>query len=133
MLPQKGANPERQEKPHPHQAILDPTGKFFLVPDLGFDRVHVFSVDPATLKYTEQAPLLAPAGSGPRHAVFVNDSPKTRFYVITELSNQILGFNVTYKPDGTLGFEQIYVSGTHGLNETVPAGAAGGEIAISVS
>ncbi|KAK3318548.1 YkgB protein [Apodospora peruviana] len=130
VLPQKGPNPDRQEKPHPHQAILDPTGKFLLVPDLGFDRVHVFSLDQVTLKQTELAPLLSPPGSGPRHGVFVKAGEKTLFYVITELSNQIIGYSVTYKADNTLGFTQVYISGTHGP-EPVPAGAAGGEIALS--
>lgn len=133
VLPEPGPKPDRQEKPHPHQAILDPTGKFLLVPDLGFDRVHIFLVDQATLRHTEQAPLLAPPGSGPRHGVFVRAGPKTLFYVIAELSNQIFGYNVTYKDEETLGFEQIWTSTTHGLDYTVPAGASGGEIAVSVS
>ncbi|KAM7217566.1 Lactonase, 7-bladed beta-propeller domain containing protein [Rhypophila decipiens] len=128
---QKDRNSARQKSPHPHQAILDPTGQFVLVPDLGLDRVHVFAVDRNNLKYTEQYPLLINPGSGPRHGVFVVAGTKILFYVIAEISNQIFGYDVLYMADGTLIFEQVWTSSTHGLNGTVPAGATGGEIAVS--
>jgi 6-phosphogluconolactonase (cycloisomerase 2 family) len=56
-----GTNPSRQDAPHPHEVILDPTGSFIVVPDLGADLVRVFSVDPKTSLLTETNPFLAPA------------------------------------------------------------------------
>lgn len=47
-LSEPGPDPGRQEAPHPHEAILDPTGKYILVPDLGADLVRVFSFDEKT-------------------------------------------------------------------------------------
>lgn len=105
-----------------------------LVPDLGFDRIHVFSVDQTTLRYTEQDPLIVVPGSGPRHGVFVKPDPETTlFYVIAEIANQIYGYNVTYKDDNTLDFVQIVSSTTHGSDYMFPPGTSGGEIAVSVS
>jgi 6-phosphogluconolactonase (cycloisomerase 2 family) len=49
-LAKPGPNPARQEAPHPHEALLDPTGKYILVPDLGADLVRVFCYDEKTYK-----------------------------------------------------------------------------------
>lgn len=47
-LAEPGPNPTRQDAPHPHEALLDPTGKYILVPDLGADLVRIFSYDAET-------------------------------------------------------------------------------------
>lgn len=65
-----GPNAARQDAPHEHEAILDPTGQYVLVPDLGADLVRVFSWDQTTLKLKQLDPLHATPGSGPRHAAF---------------------------------------------------------------
>lgn len=130
-----GPNPERQDAPHPHQALLDPTGQYLLVPDLGSDVVRLYSVDEAGLSFTELEPLAAVPGSGPRHGAFlVTDDGTTYFYLVGELSNTVTGFEVTYNDESTLEFTEVYVSSTHGLNETVPNNqTTAAEIAISVS
>ncbi|KAK0715709.1 Lactonase, 7-bladed beta-propeller-domain-containing protein [Lasiosphaeris hirsuta] len=136
-LPHKGVNTDRQEAPHPHQAILDPTGAFLVVPDLGSDLVRIFAIDKSTLKYTEVAPLVSAAGSGPRHAVFVKGKAKTFLYVVHELSNTLVGYETTYTADNSLGvkslaFSQFWSSNTHGDNTTtIPDGTAAAEILLS--
>ena len=89
-----GSGPNRrQASAHAHNAVLDPSGHYVLVPDLGADRVFVYRFDPAThalsaANDTSEHAFVAPAGSGPRHLVFSRDG---RFaYVITELSAQML-------------------------------------------
>ncbi len=57
-LEKAGTVPDRQDKPYLHQAILDPTGKFLLSPDLGSDLVRIFSVQQDTLKRTISTPLV---------------------------------------------------------------------------
>ncbi len=131
-LDKPGPVADRQATPHLHEAILDPTGNYLLAPDLGSDLVRVFHADNQTLKWTTSTPLVAPAGSGPRHAAFLATKSKTFLFLVTELSNSILSYQVTYNSNNTLSFQQVYVSGTHGLNNTVPAGAAGAEAKISV-
>lgn len=129
-----GPIPDRQDAPHPHEALLDPTGQFLLVPDLGSDLIRLYSIDEGELTFTELEPLAAVPGSGPRHGVFlVTDDGTTYFYLASELANTVTGFEVTYNDDNTLDFTEVYLSSTHGLNGTVPNnGTTAAEIAISV-
>lgn len=128
-----GTNPARQDAPHPHQTILDPTGNFIIVPDLGADLVRVFHIDKTTNKLIPVTPIQAVLGTGPRHARFLVTEKATYLYVITELGNTLTGYEVTYNKNNTLGFDIVYESGTFGKNQTVPVGAAAAEIHISVS
>ncbi|VUC25327.1 unnamed protein product [Clonostachys rosea] len=129
-LEEPGANPERQEAPHPHQAILDPTGQYILVPDLGADLVRIYKTGADDLAVTAVEPLQVPAGSGPRHAAFVTAGDETYLYLVTELTNKIFGYIVTYG-EGSLSFEQVYESGTHGEGVEVPSTAAAAEILVT--
>lgn len=113
-LSEPGAVPDRQDSPHPHEAILDPTGQYILVPDLGADLVRVYSIDPETQALSEQESLSAPAGSGPRHVAFYNpygvaDEDSTTFmYLATELSSTIISYSVSYLADaGGLNFTEV--------------------------
>jgi len=105
-LSQPGPNAARQDSPHPHEALADPTGQYILVPDLGADLVRVYGIDFETLDLTELAPLKAPPGSGPRHAAFYNpynvasEGATTFFYLATELTSTIISYSVTYLPNG---------------------------------
>lgn len=75
---------------------------------------------------------MTPPGSGPRHGVFLQSGKKTFFYLLCELANTIIVYQVSYETDGMLEFAQVYVTGTHGEDGTVPRGAAAAEIIISV-
>lgn len=119
-LNQTGAVPDRQEAPHEHEAILDPTGQYVLVPDLGADMVRVFSYN-TNLQLQEVAGLQTAPGDGPRHAAFYNpygvacEQCTTFLYVANELGATVKGYAVTYKPNGQgLSFEQVYNSSTYG-------------------
>lgn len=128
----KGPNPERQEGPHPHQAVLDPTGRFLLVPDLGTDQIHVYSFDAKTLKGTAQTPVKVPGGYGPRHLAFASRGDKTFMYLMTEMANTIIGYQVKYNNSG-IQFKQLFSQGIHGKGTTNKKGAEGSEIVVSVS
>ncbi|GAB7359571.1 hypothetical protein MBLNU230_g6758t1 [Neophaeotheca triangularis] len=124
-LDEPGPNADRQDAPHEHQAILDPTGQYILVPDLAADLVRVLAIDPQTLELTPTKPLQAPPGSGPRHGVFYNpysvacESCTTFFYLVTELGSTVEGYHITYLPNrGGLAFENVYSSNTRGLFNT---------------
>jgi 6-phosphogluconolactonase (cycloisomerase 2 family) len=95
---------DRQEAPHPHQTILDPTQQFILVPDLGADLVHVFLIDQKTLKLQQKAPLKTPAGYGPRHGVFSHDkiSGSYIFYLVGELVGAVTAYTVSYEDSGPM-------------------------------
>ena len=91
---------QRQLKPHPHQVVLDPTNRYFLVPDLGADLVRVFYVNPSTLSIQARDPIPVTPGSGPRHGVFkaptALEPSMTYFYLVTELANTVAGYSVNY-------------------------------------
>ncbi|QSZ34222.1 hypothetical protein DSL72_005812 [Monilinia vaccinii-corymbosi] len=121
-----GPNAARQDKPHPHQVVLDPTEKFIVTPDLGADLVRVFSIDHKTALLTEQAPYKAPPASGPRHGAFHKaESGETYYHLVSEIANTVTSFEVTYNKGQTAGltFKQIDNHGIYG-NQTTPAGAA---------
>ncbi|KAF9876881.1 extracellular aldonolactonase [Colletotrichum karsti] len=129
-LSEPGPKPA-QNAPHPHEAILDPTGEYVLVPDLGADVVRIFSVNQDSYELTPLTPLSVAVGSGPRHARFLVVGQKTYFFVLAELGNTITTYEVTYNQDKTLAFKEVFVVGTHGPDNVVPVGAAAAEIHIS--
>ncbi|KAI9376615.1 Lactonase, 7-bladed beta-propeller-domain-containing protein [Aspergillus egyptiacus] len=113
-----GANPDRQEAPHPHQAFLDPRGKFVLVPDLGADQVRVFAIDKTNGELNACPSLEFTRGGGPRHGVFFSPAgswglsggeppAKTTLYVVGELSGEVEAFAVFYSRDGCLKLRRI--------------------------
>ncbi|KAI8679701.1 hypothetical protein NCS57_00248600 [Fusarium keratoplasticum] len=128
-LAKPGPNPSRQEAPHPHAAVVDPSGRFVLVPDLGADLIRVYLVDHAGPGLIELGPLAVAAGSGPRHIAFAVKH-KTFMYVVTELGNTIVGYEVAYGQD-SIAFEEIWKSGVHGKDKDVPEGAAASEVVVS--
>ncbi|WP_250502497.1 lactonase family protein [Caballeronia sp. AZ7_KS35] len=93
---ERGSGPgKRQMSAHAHDALVDPSGRYVLVPDLGADRVFVYRFDRATRKMWKDdanvsRDFVAPFGSGPRHIVF---GANGRFaYLITELSADVMVF-----------------------------------------
>ncbi|GAB1727157.1 hypothetical protein NU195Hw_g8072t1 [Hortaea werneckii] len=136
-LDEPGAVPDRQDAPHEHEAITDPTGKYIVVPDLGADLVRIFCWDDETLKLKELDPLEAAPGTGPRHAVFWNpygvacEECTTYFYLVGELDSTITAFSVEYLPNGGgLNFTQVFNSTTYGLL-SLPEGNAPAEIQVT--
>ena len=142
VLATPGPNPIRQEMCHPHQVVLDPTGKFIICPDLGADMIRTFRIDQIN-GMLEECPAFAVApGAGPRHAIFVG-SPGAQaasviarsvvMYVVFELTNTVTSYEAAYPPDGGYPrFQAIETSSTFG-NNPVPAGAAAAEISLVVS
>lgn len=138
-LSQPGPDASRQEAPHEHEAILDPTGQYIVVPDLGADLVRVFSWSTSNLQLTELTPLQATPGSGPRHAAFWNpygvacEGCTTYLYVGNELASTVTGYAVTYEPNnGGLSFQEVYNSSTYGYL-AAPKSNAPSEVIVSVS
>ena len=95
----------RQDDSHPHSAIFSPDEKYVYVPDLGTDRVMIFSYEKEKgMLYPGVVPFVEmPDGSGPRHAVFSADGK--RLYVLNELSNKVAVMEVI--ADGALQQQQI--------------------------
>lgn len=129
-LASPGPVPDRQDAPHLHDAVLDPTKKFIVVPDLGSDLLRVYKIGPSPGTVTPLAPIKAIAGSGPRHAAFSVQGANTYLYTVNELSNTITGYSVSCKGD-TPSFTQILDVSTHGPGGSVPKGTKSAEIVVS--
>ncbi|MBT7959841.1 MAG: lactonase family protein [Akkermansiaceae bacterium] len=83
-------NPQRQAKPHAHSIYSGPNNKFAYAPDLGIDKVMIYSINPATAILTLAGQAATPAGSGPRHMKFGKDGKLA--YVLNELDLTISVF-----------------------------------------
>jgi 6-phosphogluconolactonase len=68
----KGPNAERQEAPHAHCILPDPSNRFALAADLGVDRVFVYRLDfdGKSLHHVEGGDAVMRPGAGPRHIAF---------------------------------------------------------------
>jgi 6-phosphogluconolactonase len=109
-----GPDPDRQRGPHAHQVVWD--GDELLVPDLGTDRIHRLRLDAAGRFAVAAAPVLLPAGSGPRHLVVVED----HLVVAAELSGELwLGRRLP--GGGWTDVDRVRCSGTAGGGELYPS------------
>ena len=134
-----GPNAARQAAPHPHQVIVDPTRRYFLVPDLGSDLVRVFYIDPKSLQVSARPSIEVKPGSGPRHGAFLrhfntfNGEDNVKFYLVSELTNTLTSYNVKYLPKNAgIQMEPITTLKTYGNNtESAFAGNAASEIKIA--
>lgn len=84
-----GPNLSRQRSPHAHCAVVDPSGRFLLVCDLGSDRIRVFGFDSKSGGMMPAPVPVAklPPGSGPRHLVFAPSGREV--YLISELASSV--------------------------------------------
>jgi 6-phosphogluconolactonase len=90
-------HPKRQEAPHAHSILPDPSGHRAFVADLGIDRVLIYGLDSGSGELSPNDPpaVPVPAGSGPRHVAF---HPQGRFaFVNLELTSGIASFR--HDPD----------------------------------
>jgi 6-phosphogluconolactonase (cycloisomerase 2 family) len=84
-----GPNTDRQEAPHPHSVVFDPSGKFIATADLGNDKIQIFKINDDGQLEEVSGKQLDP-GTGPRHVAFTPDGK--RLYLVSELSAQVIGF-----------------------------------------
>ena len=86
----KGANPQRQEGPHGHSAVLSPDEKYAFLADLGTDKLNIYRyraskpqpLSPATPAFQAVGP-----GNGPRHLTFSADGKYA--YLVQEMASAI--------------------------------------------
>lgn len=85
-------NTQRQKSPHVHCTYVSPDNNKLFVPDLGIDKIMIYSFDASTgsIKAGKQPFVSVTAGSGPRHFTF---HPNKKFaYLIEELSGSIITY-----------------------------------------
>ncbi len=123
------ADPVRQSGPHAHAVTLDQTGRFVFVPDLGIDKVMIYTFDAGRgkLEPNQKQPWVeTAAGAGPRQLVM---HPGGRYaYLINELDSTMTAYR--YDADrGTL--RELQTAST--LPEGFDGASTCAEVAISPS
>lgn len=90
-----GPHRTEQPGPHPHQCRFDPSGRYVVVPDKGFDRLFVFRIDAArgTLVPADPPSAKTRSGAGPSHIGFHPRLPYA--YVINELDSTVATYRFT--------------------------------------
>jgi 6-phosphogluconolactonase len=86
------ADPIRQSGPHAHAVTLDATGRYAFVPDLGTDKLMVYTFDANRGKLEPNAEpwFEVAAGAGPRQLVM---HPRGGYaYLINELDSTMMAF-----------------------------------------
>jgi 6-phosphogluconolactonase len=79
-----GPHRMQQKGSHPHQVLADPTGRRFVVPDKGLDRVFFVEVDEAgEMRLDGARTVHGREGAGPRHGAF--HPAGDTLYVVNEL------------------------------------------------
>lgn len=119
-----------QAAPHPHEAILEPSGRYFAVNDLGTDEILI--IDSKDDAYDlVQSVKVEPSGCGPRHGVFYpNDAAEaTHYLLVCELANVVNVYSLDYSGD-ELTFTEVQSISTFASGEA-PEGAAAGEIVLA--
>ncbi|MFC4222067.1 lactonase family protein [Flagellimonas marina] len=96
-----------QNSAHLHSSNFGPEGKYILSPDLGADKIRVFSLDQekGKLMVEENLTLDTQKGAGPRHLTF---HPNGNFaYCVEELSGTVTAYGYN---DGKLTLIDTYFS-----------------------
>ena len=86
--------PHRKEQPYskPHYNLVDPSGRYVVVPDKGLDRVFLYGLDENGVGAQPVGVAVTREGAGPRHAVF---HPAGRWlYVANELDNTVAAYTL---------------------------------------
>ncbi|PTB65055.1 putative isomerase YbhE [Trichoderma citrinoviride] len=142
-LPSKDPVVDAGRVPHAHQAVVDPTGRFFVVNDLGTDSMLVLDALRPHVPVVRR--VTVESGSGPRHGVFYPGAAEgevekaaTHYFLLCETSNRVEVFELKYR-EGDIEFTpagsySTFVMSDGDGEEGVPkrgAFAAAGEIVLS--
>ncbi len=98
-----GPNKERQQGPHVHATFLTSDNKYLFVPDLGIDKMMIYSFDAAkgNLQPAKNNSVKVAPGSGPRH---IDIHPNGKYvYMILELTGEV----VVYKNFSNADLQEI--------------------------
>ncbi|KAG5985777.1 hypothetical protein E4U54_005800 [Claviceps lovelessii] len=120
----------------PHQAVLDPSGRYFAVNDLGTN--HILVLDSADDAFTvlNHVPV-EPAGCGPRHGAFfpvgagTAAGKATHYIVVCETKNLVNVYSLRYGGPKGIDFALQQSLSTFDAHHTPLATAAAGELVIA--
>ena len=118
LIHHTGSGPisDRQEAPHAHCILADPSNRFVLAADLGADRVFLyrFGAEGRTLIHVEGGDARMRSGAGPRHLAFHPSLP------LVFVSNELDSTVATVRFDAARGTLTVL-----GTQSTLPKGWTG--------
>ncbi len=105
QLQGKSIDSIRQTQPHVHSINLSPDNKYVFVPDLGTDKIMIYTLNQQTGELDAAKQPYAPVtpGSGPRHFTFHPNGKVA--YVIQEMYSTITAFR--YKKGTLTAFQTV--------------------------
>jgi 6-phosphogluconolactonase len=119
-------DPVRQSGPHAHAVTLDGAGRYAFIPDLGLDKLVIYTFDANRGKLEPHQAVETAAGAGPRQLVM---HPQGDFaYLINELDSTMTAFRYD-QARGTL--QEIQTLST--LPENFEGASTCAEVQISPS
>ncbi|TID02879.1 putative 6-phosphogluconolactonase [Colletotrichum higginsianum] len=128
-----GPNKARQDQSRAHQAVLDPSGRFFAISDLGTDSIVIIDSKDDAYEITSRNSV-GTAGCGPRHGAWYppKGDKATAYIVACELTNTLEVFSVSNN-GSSISLTRTQEISTYGAafppaNATT---AAAGEIIVS--
>lgn len=119
-----GADPVRQDRPHPHSTLCSPDNRFVFVADLGLDVIKIYKLDPDQDQLIYHGEALTPPGCGPRHLAFHPNG--SYLYSINEVNSSITAFAYAAESGQLTPLETVPTLPADYLEENTTA-----EIAIS--
>ena len=134
-LPLNPTGNPRQAEPHPHQAILDTSGFYLLIPDLGADLISVYTWNLGIGRLDLRRQLMMGTGCGPRHVAFWTRGEPADMWgllVVCELSNELVNYEIVYV-QGTERIEFLEIERMSSVVGTVRPGTQAAEVLVSVS
>lgn len=116
-----------------HQVVLDPTGQFFAIADLGGDAIHF--LDASTFEIVSSGSV-EPSDAGPRHGAFIGGNCTTfptHYVVACEKKSLINLYEVSKTADGKVNLTSVQSLSTYGdaFPPADPSTAAAGELVLS--
>ena len=122
----RGPRADRQEGPHAHCVIPDPSNRWAVSTDLGLDRLTVHRIDAGTGALAPAGAATARPGAGPRHLAF-HPSGRT-LYAVGELDLTLLA--LPFDPaTGALGMAEVMPL----LATPAPAGSTAADLHLHPS
>jgi 6-phosphogluconolactonase len=115
----KGANPERQEGPHIHQATAMPDGRSVLICDAGTDTIARYSIASGLISPSPDMVVQAKPGALPRHLVISNNGRLA--FVVHELGCTIGSY--ACEPEGLRPLSEV---------STLPDGVQGSSACAAI-
>ena len=115
-----GPDPVQQSSSHPHAVIFDPSRRFVIVPDKGFDRTFIFRFEDGWIALNQAMP--SRPGAAPRHCIF--HPTLSVLYVNNELDSTVTAYRWDAGHIEEIEVVSTLPAGWSGKNTTAEIGVA---------